>query len=180
MRVIAVRNVSPEDAHEAADLSAELGYPVPAETMEKRLAEIARASDHSVFGAYLEGRLVGWIDVGIVQHLQSGKYGEIGGLIVSAKYQGCGIGKALVKAAEEWVAEREIDKILVRSQVVREEAHAFYIGLNFSRIKTSAVFSKSLAIESRLSRSPTLSDQGPTSGQPGPSRRNDAGSPLAE
>lgn len=144
---IAIRCVSPADAVQAANLSRELGYPVGVETMKRRLAEIVMADDHSALGAYAQGRLVGWIDVGIVQHLQSGKYGEIGGLIVSATHQGCGIGKALVKAAEQWVSARGVETILVRSQIVREEAHAFYIRQNFSRVKTSAVFRKSLVTE---------------------------------
>lgn len=144
---IAIRNVSPSDAPEAAGLSAELGYPVAAEIMADRLAGILTADDRAVFGAYLQETLVGWIEVGIVQHLVSGKFGEIGGLIVSAKYRGCGIGKTLVKAAERWVSERELDKIVVRSRTTRKEAHAFYLGQNFSLVKTSAVFSKSLTAD---------------------------------
>ncbi len=115
--------------------------------MKNRLGEIVMAGDHSVLGAYVQGRLVGWIDVGIVQHLVSGKYGEIGGLIVSAKHQGRGIGTALVKAAEQWVLASDVQTILVRSRVIREAAHAFYVGQDFTRIKTSAVFSKSLLTE---------------------------------
>jgi GNAT superfamily N-acetyltransferase len=88
--------------------------------------------------------LVGWIDVGIVHHLQSGPFGEIGGLIVSEKYHGCGIGAALVETAEKWIASHNVHKVLVRSQIAREGAHAFYIRQNFSRTKTSAVFTKSI------------------------------------
>jgi GNAT superfamily N-acetyltransferase len=142
---IAIRGVSAADAVPAAELSRQLGYPVEAETLKKRLSEILAEHDHSVLGAYVEGCLVGWIDIGIVQHLQSGKYGEIGGLVVSAGYQGRGIGKALVEAAEQWVLDRGVETILVRSQIAREAAHAFYLHRNFSRIKTSAVFQKSLA-----------------------------------
>jgi GNAT superfamily N-acetyltransferase len=142
---IVIRNVSPADAADAAGLSAELGYPVAEEAMQKRIADIMTQEDHAVFGAYIDGRLVGWIHVTITQHLQSGRYGEIGGLVVSENFRGCGIGQALVKSAEEWVAGRGLDAILVRSRIARERAHEFYLRQNYSRVKTSAVFSKSLA-----------------------------------
>jgi GNAT superfamily N-acetyltransferase len=103
--------------------------------------------DHAVFGAYIQGQLIAWIDVGIVRHLQSGCYGEIGGLIVSGKYQRCGIGHLLVEVAEKWTASHDVDRILVRSQIVRKAAHAFYVRQNFTCTKTSAVFVKSLRPE---------------------------------
>jgi GNAT superfamily N-acetyltransferase len=142
---IAIREVSAADAVPAAELSGQLGYPVEADVLKRRLSEILAEHDHSVLGAYAEDCLVGWIDIGIVQHLQSGKYGEIGGLIVSAAHQGRGIGKALMQVAEQWVLDRGVETILVRSQIAREAAHVFYLQRNFSRIKTSSVFQKSLA-----------------------------------
>ncbi len=140
----AIRNLFPADAAEAASLSAELGYPVAVDVMEKRLERLSTMPDHAVFGAAFEQRLVAWIDVGIVHHLQSGSYGEIGGLIVSAKHQGYGIGRALVERAEQWIAAQDVKTVLVRSQIARKRSHAFYLNQGFSQTKTSAVFSKPL------------------------------------
>jgi GNAT superfamily N-acetyltransferase len=141
---ITIRRMMPSDAADAAELSAELGYPVATEAMRDRLAQFAELENHAVFGACLEGRVIAWIDIGIVYHLQAGPYGEIGGLIVSSEYQGCGIGRKLVETAERWIAGQRITTVLVRSQIAREGAHAFYLRQNFSRVKTSAVFTKSL------------------------------------
>ena len=141
---IAIRNIVPSNAKEAAALSSELGYPVSAEVMEARLHQLATLEDHAVYVAFLQGRVVGWIDIGVVYHLQSPPYGEIGGLIVSAQHQGRGIGRRLVQAAEQWIANRKLTKVLVRSQIAREAAHAFYLRQNFSRLKTQAVFTKSV------------------------------------
>ena len=139
---IIIRNITPSDAKEAAALSLELGYPVLADVMEARLRQFAALDNHVVYAACLQGRVVGWIDVGIVYHLQSPPYGEIGGLVVSAQHQGRGIGRRLVQAAERWIANQKITTVLVRSQITREAAHAFYLRQNFSRLKTSAVFTK--------------------------------------
>ncbi|MBV9677729.1 MAG: GNAT family N-acetyltransferase [Acidobacteriaceae bacterium] len=141
---ITIRSMTPSDAKEAAALSSELGYPVSAEVMEARLHQFATLQDHAVYVACLQGSVVGWIDIGAVYHLQSPPYGEIGGLIVSAHYQGRGIGRRLMQAAEQWIESRKLTKVLVRSHIKREAAHAFYLRQNFSRLKTQAVFTKSV------------------------------------
>jgi GNAT superfamily N-acetyltransferase len=137
-----IRVMSPSDAERAAELSGELGYPITVDAMRARLSQLASLEDHILYAACVLGDVAAWIDVGIVHHLQSPSYGEIGGLIVSSAYRGQGIGKKLVKAAEQWIAAKGIPTILVRSQVAREAAHRFYLQQNFSHVKTSAVFTK--------------------------------------
>lgn len=139
-----IREMAVSDAAVAAELSAELGYPVPLEAMGSRLQALASLRSHAVFAACFDGRVVGWVDVGIVHHLQSGSYGEIGGLVVSQQYRGRGIGKQLVARAEAWIANQQVGTVLVRSQIAREAAHEFYLRLDYTRLKTSAVFTKIL------------------------------------
>jgi GNAT superfamily N-acetyltransferase len=142
---VSIREVLASDAEEVAELSGELGYPVSAAEMHARIQQFAKLPDRVAFVAYLEDHVVGWIDVGVVHHLQSRPYGEIGGLVVSSTQRSRGIGKQLVKRAEEWVTARGLDTILVRSRIAREDAHRFYLQQNFQRWKTSAVFTKQLA-----------------------------------
>jgi GNAT superfamily N-acetyltransferase len=139
---LTIRPMSPSDAAQAAELSGELGYAATADAMHARLLQLADLPDHVVYAACLDDEVVGWIDVGIVHHLQSPPYGEIGGLVVSANHRGRGIGKKLVGMAEQWITGKGVTTILVRSQLAREAAHQFYLQQNFSRTKTSAVFSK--------------------------------------
>jgi len=54
-------------------------------------------------------------------------YAEIVSLVVSESARGQGIGKALVLAAESW-ANTRVNKIRVRANSTREEAHDFYMG----------------------------------------------------
>jgi GNAT superfamily N-acetyltransferase len=136
--------MSPDDAERVAELSGELGYPATADAMRSRLAQLGSLEDHIIYAACVERFVAGWIDVGIVHHLQSPSYGEIGGLIVSSAYRSQGIGQKLVKAAEQWIAAKGVTTILVRSQIAREAAHRFYLQQNFSHLKTSAVFTKSV------------------------------------
>lgn len=144
---IEIRRILPTDAHQAARLSEELGYPVSAEAMENRIRQIATVENHAVYVACLHGQLAGWIDLNIVHHLQSDPYGEIGGLVVATEFRGNGIGGKLVDAAEKWVADRNLKTLIVRSRISREAAHRFYLNRGFSRLKTSAIFTKGLSSE---------------------------------
>jgi GNAT superfamily N-acetyltransferase len=141
---VSIREMLAGDANEVAELSGELGYPVSAAEMQARIQQFAKLPDRIAFVACLEGRVVGWIDVGVVYHLQSRPYGEIGGLVVSSTQRSQGIGEQLVRRAEEWIRERGLSTVLVRSRMEREAAHRFYLRQNFSRMKTSAVFTKRL------------------------------------
>ena len=141
---VAVREITIGDAEPAATLSGELGYPVSTAAMERRIEKLHDHKDHVVYVACVSNAVVGWIDVGLVHHLQAEPYGEIGGLIVADAFRSCGIGRILVAEAEKWVAEKGIANILVRSRISREAAHRFYIREGYSRTKTSAVFTKSL------------------------------------
>jgi GNAT superfamily N-acetyltransferase len=118
--------------------------------MERRIAELQSRHDHAIFIAHIDAAAVGpvavgWIDVGIVHHLQSEPYGEIGGFVVSEKYRSTGIGKQLIARAEQWMRDRGLHRALVRSQVSRELAHRFYLREGYARVKTSAVFEKVLS-----------------------------------
>ena len=151
-----VREISIADAEAAAQLSGELGYPVSAAEMRRRIEAAASLKDHIVYVACVRTTMVAWqtvvawptvvawIDVGIIHHLQTEPYGEIGGFVVSHEYRNRGIGQRLVAEAEKWVTDRGIKRMLVRSQIAREAAHRFYLREGYSRTKTSAVFSKDL------------------------------------
>jgi PhnO protein len=142
---VQIRAIDVSDAEAAAELSAELGYPVPVSVMEERIRNLAALDAREVFVACRANVVVGWIDIGVVHHLQAETCGEIGGLVVSSACRSIGIGALLVSHAEVWVGARGLRRVIVRSQVAREAAHRFYLRAGYERTKTSAVFSKTLA-----------------------------------
>lgn len=141
---VVIRRMTVADADVAAELSEDLGYPVTREGMEERLRRFATLPDHAVLAACLGKQVVGWVDVGVTQHLQTEMYGEIGGLVVSEKCRSRGVGQKLVAAAEQWIAAQGIGTVVVRSRITRERAHAFYLRQGYEQVKTSAVFRKEL------------------------------------
>ncbi len=141
---VQIRPVDIADAEAVAQLSGELGYPASVAAMEARIRTYARLTDRIVFVACQDGAVIGWIDVGIVHHLQVEPNGEIGGLVVSHTCRSSGIGAKLVSRAEEWVKDRGVTRMIVRSNITREDAHRFYLREGYEQTKTSAVFSKTL------------------------------------
>ena len=140
-----IREITPNDAAAAAQLSAEFGYPVTDETMRARITDLQNRLDHAIFVACIDNAAVGWIDVCVANHLVSEPYGEIGGFVVSQKYRSAGIGRHLIARAEAWMRERGVKRALVRSRISRDAAHRFYLREGYAQVKTSVVFEKQLS-----------------------------------
>jgi GNAT superfamily N-acetyltransferase len=141
---IEIRDITPGDAAIAAALSGELGYPVSPPEMRARIEQLMAGRDHGVFVACRDGRVIGWIHVSAVQHLQADPRAEIGGLVVTASARSAGVGARLVSQAEQWARAHGFSSVVVRSQIMREAAHRFYLREGYERTKTSAVFAKRL------------------------------------
>jgi GNAT superfamily N-acetyltransferase len=137
-----IRHALPDDAEALAALSAELGYPVPTDVLRRRIVDLTL--EHAVFVGDDARRVVGWIDVGLSFHLQSGTRAEIGGLVVSVGSRNQGIGRQLLLRAEQWAREKGMSEVLLRSNTKRTDAHRFYLRENYKQTKTSAVFRKKL------------------------------------
>ncbi len=136
--------MAPEDVEAAARLSTELGYPATTEELAGRLADLSWREDHAVLIAELDGTVIGWIHVQESRLVVEPPRADITGLVVSREVRREGVGRTLVEAAERWAAERGADRIRVRSNVVRDDAHAFYPAIGFEVAKTSTVFEKQL------------------------------------
>ena len=144
---IYVRHVSVKDAAQVAALSTELGYP---STVRETISSI-QAIDKSIcdvaYVAVNGETVLGWIHVLYTIRLESGPFCEIGGLVVARNAHGRGIGRLLVEKAKKWSAERNIDKLRVRSNVIREGAHAFYTKTGFVEYKQQKVFEYTIGAE---------------------------------
>jgi GNAT superfamily N-acetyltransferase len=128
----------------AAGLCTQLGYPADEAAVLARMNQIAGNAHRAVLVACLDDTVVGWIDLSVEYHLQSEPAVLIGGLVVAEQARGRGIGLQLCRAAEDWTRERGVARLRVRSNAIRERAHAFYLRDGYARVKTSAVFEKTL------------------------------------
>jgi len=132
------------DATAVAELNGQLGYPAQATDVQHRFEEIERHGAGQVFVADEGGRPIGWVHVYDTHLLEQDATAEIGGLVVADGRRGSGVGRALMAAAENWAAQHGCQAVRVRSQTMREAAHAFYEHLGYAYLKTQKNFQKPL------------------------------------
>jgi len=143
---ISVRAATETDAEIIAQLAGELGYPVESESVRARLREPLAHGDELVLVAQDgEGQLCGWLQAHASEVLESGFRVEIVGLIVTERLRRHGAGRLLVEAAERWAGEIGAQAIVVRSNVNRQESHAFYPALGYAKTKTQSVYRKAIS-----------------------------------
>ena len=137
---VTLRLLESTDAEAVSALLPDLGYEATADQVARRLAALREWPDQEAFVAASDGRVVGLCHVQGVRMLNSEGYAEIQALVVSAACQGQGIGKRLVAHACDWAFARGYERVRLRSNVVREAAHAFYEHLGFEKAKASYAF----------------------------------------
>jgi N-acetylglutamate synthase-like GNAT family acetyltransferase len=143
---IIYRKAVKQDIETIRELLKELGYDVDGRTLSRRIAAI-RDQGGEVIVASINGLAVGCVNTIIDIRLAEGLTGEIVSLVVSAMHRGEGIGKGLVSHAEAWLKTKGCNRIRVRANAVRKEAHRFYLKLGFKEIKTQKIFTKSMPIQ---------------------------------
>ena len=143
--MIAVRRATAADGPRLAELSEILGYPVASSTLAPRLERLLARAEDAVLVAEAESGVVGWVHGAEQELLESGRRCEILGLVVDPAYRSQGVGRRLVRAVEQWAANRGLDQMTVRSNVVRAESHLFYQRLGYIRTKTQHAYWKDLS-----------------------------------
>lgn len=130
------------DAAELARLSDQLGYPMSREEALGRLAALDGHPDHLLLVARRGGRCAGWLQVSRTRIFETPDSAEIAGLVVDEAQRGQGIGPLLLRAAEDWARRSGCRAVRVRSNVLRDRAHAFYRREGYAEIKRQWVFEK--------------------------------------
>ena len=141
---VKIRRVRKSDVPRLAELSGELGYPATTKEMRERFAQIKPASLHAVFVAELETQVIGWIHVSVTPLLEVPRRAEVNGLIVAESRRSSGAGAKLLDAAEAWARSKSCKGMSVRSNVIRDRAHAFYERQGYLHYKTQKAFRKAL------------------------------------
>ncbi len=120
--------------YESKDISAirnilenDLGYNCELDKLNNRVDEMLKRGNYQIFVACDGDNVVGYI--GCVSYLAFELENEgmkIIALAVSKEYRRKGIGTQLLKTAEQWAKDNNIEIILLNSGLPRENAHAFY------------------------------------------------------
>ncbi len=134
------RRYQEKDIHGLIKLMFELGYPTEEGKFTGTINEITKQGG-AIFIAKAEDRVVGSSCAVIDARLAEGITGEIVSLVVSQDCRGLGVGKQLVQISEEWLCT-QVNKIKIRANVIRNDAHNFYKHLGYREMKEQKIFIK--------------------------------------
>jgi GNAT superfamily N-acetyltransferase len=106
-------------------------------TTEPEVADLIRAEQ--IAGAWLDGRLLGVVRV---QQLDGGD-GEFGMLVAAPEHRGAGIGRELVRFAEDWGRKRQLARMQLEllmpqtwAHPVKEFLRAWYTRIGYRPVGT--------------------------------------------
>jgi GNAT superfamily N-acetyltransferase len=141
---VKIRRARLSDAARLAELSGQLGYPASRAEIVQRMKRMRPAALHAIFVAESESGVSGWLHVSVTPLLEVALRAEVNGLVVDENMRSLGAGAKLLAAAEQWAAARGCGSMSVRSNMVRERAHAFYLRNGYEHYKTQKAFRKVL------------------------------------
>jgi GNAT superfamily N-acetyltransferase len=142
---ISTRRARLGDAGVIATLGGQLGYPATEKELAQRLAKLMhRPGEGVVLVAEACGEIVGWLHVSVTPLLEVPLRAEVNGLVVDETNRSMGVGAKLLEAAERWAVGKGCKSMSVRSNVIRERAHGFYLRHGYEHFKTQKAFRKSL------------------------------------
>ncbi len=137
-----IRAAQASDHPRMAELAGQLSYPSTPEEIARRLQGMNSAA---VFVAVLEtGEIAGWIAVFVYRTVEADARAEVSGLVVDERFRSQRVGERLLARAEEWARAAGCQAIGLRSNVIRERAHAFYERHGYTHVKTQKAFRKQL------------------------------------
>ncbi|MFD1465759.1 GNAT family N-acetyltransferase [Lapidilactobacillus mulanensis] len=120
----------------------ELHYDYALAETQNRLAYILTKDWQKIFVASINGEFAGYVQVSEYLETYGDKMANIMGLAVLSRYQGEGVGKALMHQAELWAQEIGAKGVRLNSGEERKEAHLFYEHIGYTKEKMQAKFKK--------------------------------------
>ena len=140
-----IRRVRSGDVERVAELSTQLGYPATVRETRGRLKAVMKDREAACFVAESrEDGVIGWIHVSVTPLVEVERRAEVNGLVVDEKVRSRGAGAMLLAAGEKWARGKGCKGMSVRSNVLRERAHGFYLRNGYEHYKTQKAFRKAL------------------------------------
>ena len=130
-----VREAIPSDASALAPLLGQLGYPVDASVLARRMERMLARHDEIILiaeDAETPPRALGLLALHMFPVLAyDADAAMIMALVVAEDARGSGVGRSLVARADEIARRHGAGRMLVTTHVRRADAHAFYERLGF-------------------------------------------------
>jgi GNAT superfamily N-acetyltransferase len=139
-----IRTRHPPEPHMAQvpELLSEVGIQTSVAEIRGRIEALPR---HDRILLALDGeRLIAFAHLRISHDLLTDETAEVASIVVRASNRRQGVGRRLIAAAEAWARESGRARLLLRTDVVRTDAHAFYVAQGYEQASTVLEFVRDL------------------------------------
>jgi (aminoalkyl)phosphonate N-acetyltransferase len=126
------------------DLSAQLGYSVDLARIQERFSLLDLSPYHAFFVYREAEQILGWLHLEKVFDLIEEFKTEIKVIVIEKGQRGKGIGHSLINTAKEWSKIQGTNIIFLNCNIIRPQAHAFYLKEGFKQVRTSHFFELNL------------------------------------
>ena len=139
-----IRGIDEADIAAATALLAQLGYPMSATEVARRLAIVRAAQGHRVWVADDGRQVVGLLHAFFRPALEKPPEVVVQALVVDANRRSQRIGEQLMQVAEQWARERSSATVSLYSGLQRTDTHRFYERLGYAKLGASQQMRKVL------------------------------------
>jgi GNAT superfamily N-acetyltransferase len=139
-----IRAIDEADIAAATALLAQLGYPMSAEEVARRLAIVRGAQGHRVWVADDGRQVVGLLHAFFRPALEKSPEVVVQALVVDAARRSQRIGEQLMQVAEQWAREIRSTTVSLYSGLQRADTHRFYERLGYAKLGPSQQMRKVL------------------------------------
>lgn len=140
-----IREAVGADLAQLLVLNQQLGYTLTEQQTADNLQMVQANPGAAILVAEQGGSVLGWIGLERRVGLETPPRLEITGLVVDATARRSGVGRALLAAAEDWARQHGLDMVVLRTNINRRDAHAFYQAQGFETFKTQYAMRKRLS-----------------------------------
>jgi GNAT superfamily N-acetyltransferase len=139
-----IRTRHPPEPHIAqiAALQREAGVAVTPDDVRRRLDSLPR--EDRLLMALSGESLLGYAHLRVTSDLSNEETAEVVAIVVARAFRRQGVGRRLIAASETWALESGRARLLLRTDVVRTDAHAFFLALGYEESSTTLEFVRDL------------------------------------
>lgn len=142
LQIVRTRHPPEPYIAQLASLQTEVGLPVRPDEIRRRLESLPR--EDRLLLAVAGEKLLGYAHLRVTHDLLNEETAEVVALVVAKAHRRQGVGRRLIAASETWALESGRARLLLRTDVVRTDAHAFFIALGYEESSTTLEFIRDL------------------------------------
>lgn len=139
-----IRTLEPKDSAEIKKLIKTLGYSISENYTAARIQRLKTQKHNFARVITLNGTIAGFVHAATQDFFHDVETVEIIELVTDEAVHGLGFGSDLLDAVEKWAKSKGVKKIILRSNVMRTDAHTFYLGRHYKILKTAFIFGKTV------------------------------------